>query len=211
MNQISEEYTDAEFYAGRRRRVRRRLPSSKREGVRTVPSFHFWKGNSRVEVINGANIEAVTKAKSTRTRVAVAQGRLVRAGGVVDGAQGRALLRGPSRCRLYLSHGRARVANTPFRQNIAPMNDLLEGLEARTRRRRAHLGSTLRRRLGARHDLPTTGAATAAATGATAVPSAASSICRRLEGARFRRRRTSAPRSSRRRWTSLSRRTSRCP
>ena len=34
----------------------------KREGVRTVPSFHFWKGNSRVEVINGANIEAVTKA-----------------------------------------------------------------------------------------------------------------------------------------------------
>ena len=33
----------------------------KREGVRTVPSFHFWKSGARVDVVNGANIEAVTK------------------------------------------------------------------------------------------------------------------------------------------------------
>mmetsp|Transcript_18696 Transcript_18696/g.57613 ORF Transcript_18696/g.57613 Transcript_18696/m.57613 type:complete len:146 (-) Transcript_18696:57-494(-) len=62
MNQISEEFTDAQFYKviGDSSADASRL--MKREGVRTVPSFHFWKGNSRVEVINGANIEAVTKA-----------------------------------------------------------------------------------------------------------------------------------------------------
>lgn len=31
----------------------------KREGVRSVPAFHFWKGGSRVEVVNGARIEEV--------------------------------------------------------------------------------------------------------------------------------------------------------
>ena len=62
MNQISEEYTDAEFYKVVGDASADASKLMKREGVRTVPSFHFWKGNSRVEVINGANIEAVTKA-----------------------------------------------------------------------------------------------------------------------------------------------------
>jgi thioredoxin 1 len=31
----------------------------KREGVRSVPAFHFWKNGSRMEVVNGARIEEV--------------------------------------------------------------------------------------------------------------------------------------------------------
>lgn len=34
----------------------------KREGVRSVPAFHFWKGGERVDVINGANLDALTTA-----------------------------------------------------------------------------------------------------------------------------------------------------
>ena len=34
----------------------------KREGVRSVPSFHFWKGGVKVEVVNGARIEDVEAA-----------------------------------------------------------------------------------------------------------------------------------------------------
>ena len=31
----------------------------KREGVRSVPSFHFWKSKERVDVVTGANSEAL--------------------------------------------------------------------------------------------------------------------------------------------------------
>lgn len=31
----------------------------KREGVRSVPTFHMWKAGSRVDVVNGARIEEV--------------------------------------------------------------------------------------------------------------------------------------------------------
>ena len=34
----------------------------KREGVRSVPSFHFWKSGSKIEVVNGARIEDVEAA-----------------------------------------------------------------------------------------------------------------------------------------------------
>jgi len=34
----------------------------KREGVRAVPSFHFWKNGERVDIVNGANIDALTNA-----------------------------------------------------------------------------------------------------------------------------------------------------
>jgi len=34
----------------------------KREGVRAVPSFHFWKNGEKVDVVNGANIDAVTSS-----------------------------------------------------------------------------------------------------------------------------------------------------
>jgi thioredoxin 1 len=32
----------------------------KREGVRSVPTFHMWKAGSRVDVVNGARIEEVS-------------------------------------------------------------------------------------------------------------------------------------------------------
>ena len=31
----------------------------KREGVRSVPSFHYWKNGEKVDMVNGANQEAV--------------------------------------------------------------------------------------------------------------------------------------------------------
>ena len=34
----------------------------KREGVRSVPTFHLWKGGSRIDVVNGARIEEVEAA-----------------------------------------------------------------------------------------------------------------------------------------------------
>eukprot|EP00597_Dinobryon_sp_UTEXLB2267_P005045 CAMPEP_0170069240 /NCGR_PEP_ID=MMETSP0019_2-20121128/7986_1 /TAXON_ID=98059 /ORGANISM="Dinobryon sp., Strain UTEXLB2267" /LENGTH=72 /DNA_ID=CAMNT_0010277229 /DNA_START=218 /DNA_END=436 /DNA_ORIENTATION=+ len=34
----------------------------KREGVRSVPAFHFWKNGKRVETVNGARIEDVEAA-----------------------------------------------------------------------------------------------------------------------------------------------------
>jgi thioredoxin 1 len=34
----------------------------KREGVRSVPSFHYFKNGSKVDVVNGANAEAIEAA-----------------------------------------------------------------------------------------------------------------------------------------------------
>jgi thioredoxin 1 len=34
----------------------------KREGVRSVPSFHYFVGGEKVEVVNGANAEAIEGA-----------------------------------------------------------------------------------------------------------------------------------------------------
>lgn len=34
----------------------------KREGVRSVPSFHYFKSGSKVDVVNGANAEAIEAA-----------------------------------------------------------------------------------------------------------------------------------------------------
>mmetsp|Transcript_5439 Transcript_5439/g.11097 ORF Transcript_5439/g.11097 Transcript_5439/m.11097 type:complete len:147 (-) Transcript_5439:218-658(-) len=36
----------------------------KREGVRSVPAFHFWKGGEKVDMVNGANVDALTGAIS---------------------------------------------------------------------------------------------------------------------------------------------------
>ena len=36
----------------------------KREGVRSVPAFHFWKGGEKVDMVNGANMDALTGAIS---------------------------------------------------------------------------------------------------------------------------------------------------
>ena len=34
----------------------------KREGVRSVPSFHYWKDGAKVDMVNGANLDAVEAA-----------------------------------------------------------------------------------------------------------------------------------------------------
>lgn len=34
----------------------------KREGVRSVPSFHYFKNGEKVDVVNGANAEAIEAA-----------------------------------------------------------------------------------------------------------------------------------------------------
>lgn len=34
----------------------------KREGVRSVPSFHYFKNGEKVDVVNGANAEAIEGA-----------------------------------------------------------------------------------------------------------------------------------------------------
>jgi thioredoxin 1 len=34
----------------------------KREGVRSVPSFHYFKGGEKVDVVNGANADAIEAA-----------------------------------------------------------------------------------------------------------------------------------------------------
>mmetsp|Transcript_75040 Transcript_75040/g.150854 ORF Transcript_75040/g.150854 Transcript_75040/m.150854 type:complete len:144 (+) Transcript_75040:95-526(+) len=34
----------------------------KREGVRSVPSFHYWKNGAKVDQVNGANLDAVSVA-----------------------------------------------------------------------------------------------------------------------------------------------------
>ena len=34
----------------------------KREGVRSVPTFHFWKGGAKLDAVNGARIEEVEAA-----------------------------------------------------------------------------------------------------------------------------------------------------
>lgn len=57
---LSEEYTQAVFYKVMGDSSAAASALMKREGVRAVPSFHFWKNGERVEVVNGANIEAVT-------------------------------------------------------------------------------------------------------------------------------------------------------
>mmetsp|Transcript_1132 Transcript_1132/g.2839 ORF Transcript_1132/g.2839 Transcript_1132/m.2839 type:complete len:138 (-) Transcript_1132:375-788(-) len=57
---LSDEYTDAIFYKVTGDASADASSLMKREGVRAVPSFHFWKNGERVEVVNGANIDAVT-------------------------------------------------------------------------------------------------------------------------------------------------------
>jgi len=40
----------------------------KREGVRSVPSFHYFVNGEKVEVVNGANAEAIEAAINKHTK-----------------------------------------------------------------------------------------------------------------------------------------------
>ena len=56
---FSEKYTDAVFL----KVIGDASPDAsklmKREGVRSVPSFHYFKDGEKVDVVNGANAEAI--------------------------------------------------------------------------------------------------------------------------------------------------------
>lgn len=60
--EMSDKYPDAVFLKviGDSSPTASRL--MKREGVRSVPSFHYWKGGERVDIINGANQDAIEAA-----------------------------------------------------------------------------------------------------------------------------------------------------
>uniref|UniRef100_A0A7S3JVJ8 Thioredoxin domain-containing protein n=1 Tax=Aureoumbra lagunensis TaxID=44058 RepID=A0A7S3JVJ8_9STRA len=63
VTELSEKYTDsALFYKVTGDASADASALMKREGVRAVPSFHFWKNGERVDVVNGANIDAVTNS-----------------------------------------------------------------------------------------------------------------------------------------------------
>lgn len=40
----------------------------KREGVRSVPSFHFFRSSQKLDVVNGANAEAIEAAITKHLR-----------------------------------------------------------------------------------------------------------------------------------------------
>jgi len=58
-DEFSEKYPDAVFL----KVIGDASPDAsklmKREGVRSVPSFHYFKGGEKVDVVNGANAEAI--------------------------------------------------------------------------------------------------------------------------------------------------------
>mmetsp|Transcript_13237 Transcript_13237/g.43146 ORF Transcript_13237/g.43146 Transcript_13237/m.43146 type:complete len:145 (+) Transcript_13237:89-523(+) len=60
VTQLAEEYPAALFYKVTGDASADASSLMKREGVRAVPSFHFWKNGEKVDVVNGANIDAVT-------------------------------------------------------------------------------------------------------------------------------------------------------
>eukprot|EP00617_Octactis_speculum_P026500 CAMPEP_0185767416 /NCGR_PEP_ID=MMETSP1174-20130828/43166_1 /TAXON_ID=35687 /ORGANISM="Dictyocha speculum, Strain CCMP1381" /LENGTH=109 /DNA_ID=CAMNT_0028451613 /DNA_START=166 /DNA_END=495 /DNA_ORIENTATION=+ len=59
---MSDEHTDAVFL----KVIGDSSPDAsklmKREGVRSVPSFHFWKNGEKMDIINGANVDALQSA-----------------------------------------------------------------------------------------------------------------------------------------------------
>ncbi|CAM9226750.1 unnamed protein product [Discosporangium mesarthrocarpum] len=57
--ELSDEFKDAVFLKviGDSSTAASKL--MKREGVRSVPSFHFWKDGNKVDSLNGANAEAL--------------------------------------------------------------------------------------------------------------------------------------------------------
>mmetsp|Transcript_16447 Transcript_16447/g.47638 ORF Transcript_16447/g.47638 Transcript_16447/m.47638 type:complete len:145 (-) Transcript_16447:77-511(-) len=61
-DEFSEKYTDAVFL----KVIGDASPDAsklmKREGVRSVPSFHYFKNGEKVDVVNGANAEAIEAA-----------------------------------------------------------------------------------------------------------------------------------------------------
>ena len=60
--EFSEKYTDAVFLKVMGDASPEASKLMKREGVRSVPSFHYFINGEKVDVINGANAEAIEAA-----------------------------------------------------------------------------------------------------------------------------------------------------
>lgn len=60
--ELSEKYPDSVFLKVMGDASPEASKLMKREGVRSVPSFHYFKNGEKVDVINGANAEAIEAA-----------------------------------------------------------------------------------------------------------------------------------------------------
>ncbi|KAL3797310.1 hypothetical protein ACHAW5_011306 [Stephanodiscus triporus] len=61
-DQLSEAYPDSVFIKVIGDATPDASKLMKREGVRSVPSFHYFKNGEKVDVVNGANAEAIEAA-----------------------------------------------------------------------------------------------------------------------------------------------------
>eukprot|EP01038_Epipyxis_sp_PR26KG_P009564 gene9564-12881_t len=59
---LSEKYPEVKFYKCIGDSTPEASALMKREGVRSVPAFHFWKDGSRVDTVSGARIDDVEAA-----------------------------------------------------------------------------------------------------------------------------------------------------
>lgn len=60
--ELSDKYKDAVFLKVMGDATPDASKLMKREGVRSVPSFHYFMNGEKVDVINGANAEAIEAA-----------------------------------------------------------------------------------------------------------------------------------------------------
>ncbi|EKX33872.1 hypothetical protein GUITHDRAFT_81021 [Guillardia theta CCMP2712] len=58
-DEMSDKYKDAIFLKCVGDTSPEATKLMKREGIRSVPAFHFWKKGAKIEVIAGANVEAL--------------------------------------------------------------------------------------------------------------------------------------------------------
>lgn len=61
-DEMSDTFTDAVFLKVIGDSTPEASKLMKREGVRSVPSFHYFKDGEKVDVVNGANADAITTA-----------------------------------------------------------------------------------------------------------------------------------------------------
>lgn len=67
-DQMSENYPDAIFLQVIGDASADASKLMKREGVRSVPSFHFFRSGQKLDVVNGANAEAIEAAITKHLR-----------------------------------------------------------------------------------------------------------------------------------------------
>ncbi|CAB9508453.1 Thioredoxin F-type, chloroplastic [Seminavis robusta] len=66
-DELSEKYPDAVFLKVIGDATPEASKLMKREGVRSVPSFHYFVGGEKVDVVNGANAEAIESTITKHT------------------------------------------------------------------------------------------------------------------------------------------------